>query len=267
MASVAPFVPDRFKSTVGFYVAHRLRYPGRLIDEVARRVGLGRGDRVLDLGCGPGFLALDFATRTGAACLGLDPDPAMLAAARAQAEAAGVAVRFEEGSSYDLSPSLGLVKLVTMGRSFHWMDRAATLRSLDAIVAPGGAIALFSDSHAKTRENRWREVVKAVQGRFVGDGPSQRLRGSPDWDSHAAVLLDSAFSSVERHGVIERRGLDVEAIVGRALSMSATSPQVLGERRGGFEAALRGGLVALSPSGAFSEIVEFSAIMGRRPGE
>ena len=42
-----------------------------------------------------------------------------------------------------------------MGRSFHWMDRAATMAALDALVSPGGAVALFDDKQPRTEENLW----------------------------------------------------------------------------------------------------------------
>ena len=52
--------------------------------------------RVLDAGCGDGALACAAALR-GAAVIGVDPDPAMLAAARARAKQAGVEAAFSEG--------------------------------------------------------------------------------------------------------------------------------------------------------------------------
>jgi SAM-dependent methyltransferase len=263
---VVPFVPDRFQSAVPFYVAHRLRYPQALIEEVAARTGLEPPDRVLDLGCGPGFLAIAFAGRAGEV-VGMDPDAAMLAAAETEAEGMAAPPRFVLGSSYDLTPELGRFALVTMGRSFHWMDRAATLRALDGMIEPRGTIALFGDGHEKCRANQWRDLLEEVQKQFVEGGASQKLRRDPEWDSHSAVLLDSAFSHVERHALIERRGLTVDEIVGRALSMSAMAPQALGDKIDEFKQTLRGRLLAVEPAGGFQEIVEFSALLARRPGD
>ncbi|MBV9220353.1 MAG: methyltransferase domain-containing protein [Methylobacteriaceae bacterium] len=266
MSIVAPFVSDRFQSTVPFYVAHRPRYPAALIAEVAGRSGLTSVHRVLDLGCGPGFLAVAFAAVCGCEVVGIDPDPAMLAAARHEAASAGVNVRFTEGSSYDLSPAMGVFRFVAMGRSFHWMDRAATLKTLDAMVESGGAVCLFSENHERSRENRWQDVLRKVQHDFVGASSSEQLRSDPNWDSHAAVLLDSAFPLLERIALIERRAGTVEGLVGRSLSMSMTSPQALGDRLADFTATLRARLLELYPSGRLAEIIEFSALMARRSG-
>lgn len=263
MSFVAPFIADRFSSTVSFYREHRLRYPLRLIEEVKRCSSLPDGGRVLDLGCGPGFLAIAFAL-TGHSVLGIDPDEAMLGGAHEEAEAVGARVEFRQGSSYDLSPALGTFDLVTMGRSFHWMDRPATLRALEELVRPGGAIALFGDDHEKTRENGWKDVVKAATEEFAPAGAFSHRRRDGGWDGHVALLLDSSFCDVERYGVWERRTLTLAEIIGRGLSMSGTAPDALGERRAAFEAALTTRLSALSPEGRFTEVVEYYAVIARR---
>lgn len=258
-----PFDPERFRSTVLYYVSHRLRYPPRLIDAVAARTRLPRQGRVLDLGCGPGFLAIAFAALAGEV-VGIDPDKAMLDVARSEATAAGTTVRWLAGSSFDLPPEIGRFDLVVMGRSFHWMDRSATLAALDLIVAPGGSIALFADRHDKTKENAWHAAMRAVADEFSPDHDFSKLRRSGRWDSHAAVLLGSPFRDVEALGVFERRDLTTDDIVGRALSMSNTAPHVLGTRRPLFEDRLRQELGALAPEGRFTEVVEYEALLARR---
>ncbi|MBV9113005.1 MAG: class I SAM-dependent methyltransferase, partial [Hyphomicrobiales bacterium] len=190
---VAPFLPDRFRSAVPFYVKGRLDYPPRLIESLAAWLGVTSGERVLDLGCGPGFLALAFA-ELGYAVTGMDPDRSMLAAAKELATRRGVACEFREGSSYDLQPALGSFTLVTMGRSFHWMDRVATLAALDSIVEPRGAIALFRDHHIKCRENLWVEAFERARLRFEDRDDFSKRRKSGEVDGHETVLLNSAFS-------------------------------------------------------------------------
>jgi SAM-dependent methyltransferase len=261
---IAPFVPDRFRTTVPFYVEGRLDYPRRLIVNVATRLGISLGARVLDLGCGPGFLAIAFA-EIGCAVTGVDPDKAMLCAAEELAAKRGVACEFREGSSYDLKPTLGPLSLVTMGRSFHWMDRAATLAALGAIVEPEGALALFRDHHLKCRENRWVNAFEAARLRFEDRDEFTKLRKSGEVDGHETVLLDSAFSCLELLGVVERHAISVDALVARALSYSASSPEKLGERRPQFEVAVREAVSPFAESGSLTELVEFSALIAKRP--
>lgn len=59
------------------------------------------GDRLLDLACGTGGVAL-LAARTGAEVVGLDISPEQLAKARAAADEAGFSIRFDEGDCEEL---------------------------------------------------------------------------------------------------------------------------------------------------------------------
>jgi len=104
------FEPHRFRSTVPFYAAHRVPYPDGLISFVAERCSLPRASPVLDLGCGPGQLAIAFA-RLGCAVTAMGPEPDMLAAAAKTAAASGVPVMVE-GSSHDLTARCGPFQLV-----------------------------------------------------------------------------------------------------------------------------------------------------------
>ncbi|MGH7077390.1 MAG: class I SAM-dependent methyltransferase [Acetobacteraceae bacterium] len=152
-----PFDPHRFITAAGHYRAGRVPYPPALIRRVAEAVGLRDADRVLDLGCGPGQLAIGFGYFAGDV-IGLDPEPGMLAAATAAALGLTPNVQFRQGSSYSLAATLGRFRLVTMGRSFHWMDRAATLERLDQLIERDGAVALFHDTHLEVPENDWRNA-------------------------------------------------------------------------------------------------------------
>jgi len=158
---------------------------------------------------------------------------------------------------------MGPYRLVTMGRSFHWMDRAATLARLDSIVAPDGAIALFGDEHPETAENRWRHVLSDVASRYGRDEEPVILeRRSHDYRTHESYLLASRFNVLETISVVIRKPITIDEIVGRALSMSTCSPEKLGSRIGAFEAELRG---ALAGSRELSEIASLVALIARRP--
>ncbi len=258
--AVKSYDPHRFRSTVPFYARYRMAYPQALIGWVIALVGLEPGDAVLDLGCGPGTLAVPFA-QAGMRVTGVDPEPAMLAAARAT----GAPLTLAEGSSFAMPAGIGPFRLVTMGRSFHWMDRAATLARLDGLVSAGGAVALFDDEHPRTQENLWRRKLDEI-GRRYGRGDEAHIqeRDSAHYRSHASHLFDSAFNDLRQVSIIVRRALSADDIVGLAFSLSTSSPQKLGDRAPQFEADLRAELAALSPDGRFSEIAEMNALVAKR---
>ena len=252
--------PHRFRSTVPFYTRYRQTYPKALIDWVIELAGLEPGDAVLDLGCGPGTLAVPFA-QAGMSVTGVDPEPAMLEAARAT----GAPLILLEGSSFAMPPGIGPFRLVTMGRSFHWMDRAATLAVLDGLVSPGGAVVLFDDEHPRTAENLWRRKLDEIGRRYGrSEEPHIKERDSTAYRRHQSLLLDSAFNDLRQVSIIVRHERSADEIVGMAFSLSTSSPEKLGDRAAQFETELRAELAALSPSGRFVEIAEMNALVARR---
>jgi ubiquinone/menaquinone biosynthesis C-methylase UbiE len=260
----APYEPRRFAGTVAFYARYRLAYPDRLIARVAALAGLRPGDSVLDLGAGPGMLAVGFAS-AGMAVTAMDPEPGMLAACEDAARAAGVTLTLRQGSSYDLTQAMGPFRLVTMGRSFHWMDRAATLAMLDKMVTADGGIALFHDVHPPVEENHWFKVLREVQDKFGrSDAPHVRERRGGH-RRYEPFLFASAFTQLDGLSVTIRQNLSEDDIVGRAFSMSTCARERLGERAEEFEAALRAALRELSPDGTFAEVAELVGLLARRP--
>jgi 2-polyprenyl-3-methyl-5-hydroxy-6-metoxy-1,4-benzoquinol methylase len=253
-----------FRSAVPFYVAGRLDYPTELLTEVTAALPLEPGGRVLDLGCGPGFLALGFAG-LGCDVVAMDPEPEMLAAARAAAAAASQPITFVQGSSNELSPDLGRFRLVTMGRSFHWMDREKTLIALDLLIEPGGGIALFRDVQPECPENDWQKAWRVVRHRYAPEPKNRTKRWADPEDGHEAVLRGSAFPVLRHLTQRYRRRTSIAQLVTRSLSMSSSTPEALGSARASFEADLVAALTPFSHDGMLDEIVEAEALLARRP--
>ena len=112
--------------------------------EFVRRIGIVPGERVLDVACGTGNVALP-AARLGGAVTGLDIVPALLGQARAAAADRGLPLRLDEGNCEALpyrdrafDVTISMFGVMFAGRP----DRAAA--ELLRVTRPGGRIALAS---------------------------------------------------------------------------------------------------------------------------
>jgi SAM-dependent methyltransferase len=263
MSAAPDFATRRFQSAAAHYLAGRAPYPPALIARVVELLQLEPDDRVMDLGCGPAQLAVGFAPYVGEV-LALDPEPAMLELAR---EAASQVPNVEvvQGGSQDIGAHLGRFRAAVIGRAFHWMDRAETLRRFDDLLEPDGAVVLFGDERPKLPENAWLQHYSELIERFSADDEDRQRRRSEAFAPHMSVLLHSPFSRLERASVVTSRELGVDGLVQRALSQSSTSRARLGAQADEMVAELRAKAPAWSPTGRFTEVLFSNALIARRP--
>ncbi len=147
------------------------------------------------------------------------------------------------------------------------MDRVATLRALDEITEPGGAVAIFRDRHLDVPDNAWKARFDELFAELRDSDPDRnvdRRSGRRD-NPHESVLLDSPFSRLERLGVIRRLATPVDRLIDRALSYSIASPDRLGLKRDAFLNRLRDFLEREATDGAVTEVVETEALLAFRP--
>jgi SAM-dependent methyltransferase len=254
--------PGRFRELANFYTTGRPTYPRLLARRVADLVSLDGTQTVLDLGTGPGFLALDFQPFAGRV-IGVDPEPEMLHAARRNAVKAGVQIEFVAGSSGDLGSQFGRLHLVTIGRAFHWMDRQRTLELLDTLIEPVGGVALFQESYPEVPVNDWHPSFQAILDYYGAADPARdRTHNNKD---HETVLLDSAFSHLERVAVLERRTTSIEHIVDRSLSYARAWEGRPGSRLKDMAMEVRDALEPYTIKGNVQEVLEGTALIARRP--
>jgi ubiquinone/menaquinone biosynthesis C-methylase UbiE len=155
---------------------------GPVVAEAAR---IRSGDRVLDVACGTGALTLAAAERAGPSgrVAGLDPNPGMLAVARAKPGAAewhegkAEALPFEDAAFDAVVSQFGLMFFDDPSRAFAEMAR---------VLAPGGrlAVAVFDSVEASPGYDALARLCDRLFGREVGDairapfafGHGERLR-------------------------------------------------------------------------------------------
>lgn len=154
---------DRFSSYYGNERLTRALGRGALFDRlrfaVAKAEELGVR-RVLDVGCGSGPLFEPLATR-GMSVTGLEPAPAMLELARAEADKFP-AVEVQEGSWEGLDPKASFDLAVALGIFDYVGDRAADLLTRLGSVAPA-VIASFPSPGLRTEFRKVRYGIRGVQ--------------------------------------------------------------------------------------------------------
>lgn len=107
---------------------------------------LSASQRVLDIGCGTGTLAvLTRRIHPRVEVVGIDPDPNALARARRKAERAGTLVRLDQGLAGALPYPDGTFDRVFSTFMFHHLrgeEKAHMLREVRRVLAPGGRLEL-----------------------------------------------------------------------------------------------------------------------------
>jgi len=183
--------------------------PGRFVyfrGVLARRFGAAvAGLRVLDIGCGGGFLAEEFAA-LGCQVTGVDPSPVSVDAARAHAAARGLRIDYRTGAGEDLPfPGAAFGAACCCDVLEHVADVNRVIGEAARILAPGGLF-LF-DTVNRTLKSKLL-AVKAVQ-----EWPLTRLTDVAlhDWDMFITPAELAAV--LERHGLVpgETVGLGARA--------------------------------------------------------
>jgi hypothetical protein len=144
------------------------------------------------------------------------------------------------------------------------MDRQPTVRRVDGMIEPGGAVVLSDQDHPPVPDNRWCRLVEEVVERYAAGDATRAVRRSSDWPRHEAVLLDSPFPSLERFSVIERRETPAERLVGRVLSLSSVSRDRIGARVDDLVREVRHALTGFARGDTVTQVVEFEALIARR---
>ena len=111
-------------------------------DEFIASLGLKPGNRVLDVACGSGNLAIP-AARTGARVTGVDIATNLLEQARARAESEGLTIQFDEGDAESLPYDDAAFDVVVTMFGAMFAPRPELVSSeLVRVCAPGGRIAM-----------------------------------------------------------------------------------------------------------------------------
>src|ERR1700761_406100 len=140
------------------YDRRRPTYPDELVDQACQTAGVGRGDQVLEVGCGSGQLTRALVAR-GLHVTALEPGTSLIALARQNLEGAGE-VEFVNAQFEDASLPREQFRAVFSASAFHWVDPEVSWQRAADVLVPGGTLALVQ--YFGLEEPRSEEDQEAV---------------------------------------------------------------------------------------------------------
>jgi SAM-dependent methyltransferase len=134
-------------------------YPEALFDDLASLCALGRGSRVLEIGCGTGQATVPLARRGYAVCA-VELGARLAEVARARL-AAFPAVEVVTAAFEEWPLPAGTFDVVLAATSFHWLDPEVRLVKAGRALRPGGALSVVSTHHVAGGSVEFFDAVQA----------------------------------------------------------------------------------------------------------
>lgn len=170
-------VREEYRQLAPAYDRRWRKYLARIAEETLAHVQLVPGLRVVDVGCGTGYLLARLVEREPAlVSVGVDPSAAMLRVARRRSIAGAT---FLEASAENIPLADDSVDTVVSTSAFHyWYDPRQALAEIHRILRPGGLFVLtdWCDDFLACRLcTGWLRLIGRPQNLILGSGECAEL--------------------------------------------------------------------------------------------
>ncbi len=195
MSGNKELVRDQFTKTAQVFGDYAVASRGVEAEKLAQMVRAGKTDRVIDVACGAGTLALRFARHAGWV-YGVDLTPAILGRAKSKASADGLHnMNFVIADAHRLPFSDGSLDIAITSYALHHMaDASRAIAEMARILRPGGRL--------------------GIADIFVGEDPAvaemnDRIERARD-ASHTRTLTRSEFKNNFRANGLHLIGIQLQ---------------------------------------------------------
>lgn len=255
-----------FAGVADDYQRYRAAYPDEVFAWIAREYGLDGRGRLLDIGCGTGYVALPLSVWFEDV-VAIDPEPDMLRVAALEAPARGVTnIRFLSLRAEEMPAGLAPARLVTFGNSFHWTDRLKVAHALFPLIVPGGGLVVLASSSVWNGDAPWKTTLLETLNAWLGPGAVRRAVAGrqPGAPLHQDILRATRFGEPRVVNLVRRHAWTTDTLIGLLYSSSLQLREALGSRAPEFEHDIRAQLQRLAPEDRFVEDIEFTIISARK---
>src|SRR5450631_2095831 len=157
-----------FDEIAAEYDRRRPAYPDELVGQACQVAGIGRGDHVLEVGCGSGQLTRGLVAR-GLHVTAIEPGKNLIALARQNLEGAGE-VEFVNAQFEDALLPREQFQAVFSASAFHWVDPEVSWQKTADVLIPGGRLALVQYFGVEEpRSKRDQEAILAAMRKVAPD--------------------------------------------------------------------------------------------------
>jgi SAM-dependent methyltransferase len=254
--------PTTYRGAATYYRRGRAPYSEQLAATLTRELGLDGRGRLLDVGCGPGVVAIELAGEFRYV-IGLDPDPDMLLEAADQAARRKVSnIGWIRALAEHLpARPTSAFSVVTFAQSFHRTDRERVAEAVYDLLEPGGSIVLMAPTvHGRPAPEPQpyppmpHEAVERLVARYLGTRrrSGQGFTRAPV-DRFEDALARTRFGTARTVFAPGRPDIirDIDSLAAHYHSMSWAAPHLFGDDLQRFDTELRALLLEQSPNGLF----------------
>jgi len=256
-----------FSGTYEYYVKHRPPIPEEVIGVIVKHFDIKPNDRVLDIGCGTGQVALAMEGKCKEMVC-VDSDPEMLKWAKKATKDSKTKLSWINCNAEDLGKfkeKLGIFKVATCSRAFHRMKQDQVLKDLADLIEEDGGVAVFSDRVLWDGDEEWKQTVKKVIQKYLGEksrvGKEKPIEPDELWEN---IIARSVFGFVKTHDVPIKRNWNVKSIIGYVLSTAAAAPYLFGNQLDRFKEEVKNTLLSINSKGVYQENAVWSIVLGSK---